>query len=558
MHFNIKSCRGILFLLALSIVTCRAANRESKSVTGINAMSRTQLKPEDLAILLPIRTWQQNIDTLSRDFIPLSKVMGPVVYKRLLESIVDFPGDGPQSPNEFNPSRGTRLSVIRSGLPLEEWFITGIRFIPCQKTRWPVPDAWIEAVNLDLSLCLPLIRLSAQRFARVKGAPNGDLLTTDDKALHLSFVYIGNSNRELLYSKFISFDRQIAEQLVSTLPADRERPLFDLNVLQNIVAERLVAEDINKEMWNGTVQDVQRSFLKLIAENKGDALTGNLRIRQYEELADRQARVLDMIPTVMNTQTLPLNVTFNFAHTGLAPGFSKVWSLGSFSIQAPKLNSLMQDNPEILQPQRLVAASQLSLTKNSNGEKFSIFRLLDRGFQETFVDNFGSISAIDPELRDAIDSARIVGGQAVASIVSDLLSMTGNVIYGAAGDAETSSKLSDQTNGVEVIKREAEISYQTLVDPKLDVSNSSCLSCHIAPSLRLSFNFEPKVSVVSDPANFNQSLKGPAGTGQNEFTKQWLVRSLGYQGRIPSISDRVVAEVNRDLNLLKSFEHERL
>jgi hypothetical protein len=56
---------------------------------------------------------------------------------------------------------------------------------------------------------------------------------------------------------------------------------------------------------------------------------------------------------------------------------------------------------------------------------------------------------------------------------------------------------------------------------------------------------------VADPANLSRELRGPSGIGQVEFTQQWVMRALGYLGRIPCIADRTAAEVERDLRRLR-------
>lgn len=554
--------------IVLALVSCKARHGASDAarVKLVDRVTNSAgLTPEDLAILLPIQSWE-SVTALEQSFIPVSKFLSPPLYAKLMQGIVDYPGD-PSSPNVFHPAQSESLSAIKTGIPLSDWYITAVRFIPCREAAWLLPATFMDQLSvagsgLRQTFCMPMVRLSAQRFAFVgggNGAPGQ--LTSDDKALHLVYAFPGASQLEWFRSYLQKLDRvatllsaqfatSVSEDEVKlsggTLPSGTSLATADsvLSTLESVFPPASIDElhagvAASKSNWTALVQDI-----------KGNAQTSELHLRPWADLEERNQRLQKILPDALNTGGLPLKIAFNFVATGVQPGFNKIWELGAFLVDSPSAGGFLQERT-IFKPERLATMVDLRIEKRSTNESFQIFRKLERGERESFVDNFGAATSLDPEFAQSINKARIVGGKAIAPLVRESLRKTSNVIYAKTGAAEVGAVLVNQTDSAPLVKDEAVISYAMMHDGKLMESQTTCVSCHISSSLRFLYGLTPTTPFVADPLNMNREARGPGGIGQIEFTQQWVMRGLGYMGRIPCISDRTATEVVSDIASLR-------
>ena len=231
---------GCLLLLPLG-----TQGASTGSTTPGQTVASQPLDPEDLAILFPIsrdvfkRSYQTEgefLTELARHLVPMRQVMSEAFYKQLIAAIAIPSTDG----NPFMASE--QIGQDLATTPLEQWFITALRFVPCGEAPFLLPPAWDEAsitVTADQNTtlreftCRPRIRLSVQRFGIATCPLCNGTGTSDDKALHVVFDFVGGLTHERA-AQLTELEDRVATAIGTLQEVGR---LTLTNVLQLVQAE---------------------------------------------------------------------------------------------------------------------------------------------------------------------------------------------------------------------------------------------------------------------------------------------------------------------------------
>ncbi|MDA2926314.1 hypothetical protein MYX78_03610 [Acidobacteria bacterium AH-259-G07] len=501
-----------------------SAQTEGCRPTGRN------FQPEDLAVLFPIRGWEgRTVVDLREDLVPLAWVMNERSYRNLIQVMVTYPGDQPD--DFFEPS----LNPFSSSMPplgrinLDEWFITGLRLVPCLAPAWPVPTEWLYEEQIDgipsrLVVCRPVIRLAAQRFGLVRD----NELTSDDKSLHIIYNYIGHG--VLSDAALEDIDRAEASAFNQIFGPDGTQRPSRHDVRQAIRAA------YSPGVRSG-LERLRRDFINLISRLRDASTSGALRIPYGGGQSSQALRnYRDFLGSGnINRVGDPKHITMNFNVSGGSIIFSAVWVLAVFDVRG---------GPGALVSKASFAQADLVFGMEDNGR----VQRVSPGKQEIFANAAGLKTAIDTELRESI-------GQLSPQAAQQFLIKSALVRFGAVRDDNATVVSRRDVRGSQDLAEQIRVAYRTIHTPRhTAVGAVACVSCHLGSSFRLLGRVPGIQEAVRSSDNMNLSLFGPNTVEQVNLTQPWVLRILGYFGRTPCIGDRLAAEVQEDLRVLRELE----
>jgi len=529
---------GCLVLLPLGTPGAPAGS----TTPGQTAASQP-LDPEDLAILFPIsrdvfkRSYQTEgefLTELARHLVPLRQVMSEAFYQQLIAAIAVPSTDG----NPFVASEKTGQDLAAT--PLEQWFITALRFIPCAEAPFLLPPAWDEAsmtVTADQNTtlreftCRPRIRLSVQRFGIATCPLCNGTGTSDDKALHVVFDFVGGLTQERA-AQLAELEDRVTTAIGTLQEAGR---LTLTNMLQLVQAEYTQAHAV------ADLEQLRRELVKRAVELRDTPASGALRLSYGATQALPRYRAY--LRTQLSGEAVPHLITQNFVVGGSNPGFGEVWVLAQY-LPARHLGVLR--NP----PPNAVRRIPLEFAIVGSG---AVAKRVSAGEIETFLDRPGSVHTIDPELTASLERLE-------ATEIKSVFGAMGMQFYGRvidSGNNQATLASHDRTSFVpQKLLPVLQDDYVAVMNTSRHNANAtSCMGCHMMTALRLQFQWPGIAGAISRDETLevdNMDLKNVGPNAQStmnqvQFRQTWFLRAFGYFGQTPCIADRTVAEVQDDV-----------
>jgi hypothetical protein len=503
------------------------------------------IAPEDLAVLFPIsrdvfkRSYQSEgefLTELTHHLVPMRQVMSEAFYQQLIAAIAVPSPDG--NPFVASEEIGQNLAAT----PLEQWFITALRFVPCAEAPFPLPSSWDETsvpvtadkkTTLREFTCRPRIRLSVQRFGIAQCPLCNGTGTSDDKALHLVFDFAGGLAQERA-ARLTELEDKVAAE-IDTLQEARRLTLT--NVVQ------LVQTEYTKANAVADLEQLRRELVNRVVELRDASASGALKLSYGAPQAlPRYRRYLE---TRLSGEASAHLITQNFVVGGSNPGFGEVWVLAQYR-PTRTLGGLL--NP----PTNAVRRIPLEFAISSNGEGI---KRVSAGAVETFLDRPGSIQAVDPELTASLEVLQ-------ASEAKRVFGAMGMQFYGrviANGDNQATLENHDQTSfAPQRLLPVLQEDYGAVMNTRSHNANAtSCMGCHVMTALRLQFKWVGIVGAISRDEKLEINHMDLENVGPNaqstlnqvQFRQTWFLRAFGYFGQTPCIADRTVVEVQDDVRI---------
>lgn len=586
------------------------ATEETKTVLQPNRNLTGPFQPGHLAVLFPVDfnktgTYDPDDDlkTSTGSFLEkldgalpsLRAVMNPEFFAGLM-TLISTDRDSVSGFSDRSPLAQPGIRELFTDLAIDEWRITSTRFVPCDEPVFSVPRPWHETKlggsTLGEMVCRPRIRLSVQRF----GIPSDRMGeryqgTADDKALHIVFDYTGDTPElQQTYRKALATELKLAAEWRSEQANGQPAAAWSSSgaVTKDAFSQAIQAAYSEGEgALASDLAGLRAAFLMMVRSTvyKGNLPSAGALTALQATDPSHASLVRDFLASELSRHTAPSALALNFSPTGAAirsandpsklnwfsVGFSQDWTFAAITLSDDLLSGLARsDESAFLKARGLFKSGEASAGNLKPArldfvvDRSNQLKVFGLGLVEIFSDS--GTNAVD---RDFVNSSRahnmsLADAQAIFSGMG--LQLFADLIESSRGGIKLDTpfgtpEVEPETGTLNAQAQRVQRGIAAVLDTSAhSIRHASCTSCHVVSSTRAkidprigdTIDFPNKMPYASFTKMYDMSAVGPGlrlvEGGQATFSKSWNTRMFGYFGRIPTIADRTVAEVNRDVD----------